>query len=207
MEKSKCNSWIILKVRKIKPDTWKKIVQVQRFLKKEDSIVFLLMDQINLRLTYATVENFKTVWSYLTFQETALKFMNVIGPFAKELENLLISEDVVIGQSSSKCPGLSVCTVNSFCSHLSPSSHLTVTDPDIPMIWKSAKPPTSFEWKKLSALPRVSTINKELTVALSTLLLSMLSILYTFQGKFSGKNASFYIQNTPSCSSNLRAQH
>lgn len=61
MEKSKCNSWIILKVRKIKPDTWKKIVQVQRFLKKEDSIVFLLMDQINLRLNYATVENFKTV--------------------------------------------------------------------------------------------------------------------------------------------------
>ena len=184
MEKSKCNSWIILKVRKVKPDTWKKIVQVQRFLKKEDSIVFLLMDQIHSRLNYATVENFKTVWSYLTFQETALKFMNVIGPFAKELENLLISEDVVIGQSSSKCPGLSVCTVNSFCSHLSPSSHLTVTDPDIPMIWKSAKPPTSFEWKKLSALLRVSTVNKELTVALSTLLLSMLSILYTFQGKF-----------------------
>ena len=207
MEKSKCNSWIILKVQKVKPDTWKKIVQVQRFVKKEDSMVFLLMDQVHSRLNYATVKNFKTVWSYLTFQETALKFMNVIGPFAKELENLLISEDVVIGQSSSKCPGLSVCTVNSFCSHLSPSSHLTVTDPDIPMIWKSAKPPTSFEWKKLSALPRVSTINKELTVALSTLLLSMLSILYTFQGKFSGKNASFYIQNTPSCSSNLRAQH
>ena len=61
MEKSKCNSWIILKVWKIKPDTWKKIVQVQRFLKKEDSIVFLLMDQINLRLNYVTVENFKTV--------------------------------------------------------------------------------------------------------------------------------------------------
>ena len=54
MEKSKCNSWIILKVWKNKPDTWKKIVQVQRFLKKEDSIVFLLMDQINLRLNYAT---------------------------------------------------------------------------------------------------------------------------------------------------------
>ena len=182
MEKSKCNSWIILKVRKIKPDTWKKIVQVQRFLKKEDSIVFLLMDQINLRLTYATVENFKTVWSYLTFQETALKFMNVIGPFAKELENLLISENVVIGQSSSKCPGFGVCTVNSLCSQLSPSSHLTVTV--IPMIWKSAKPPTLFEWKKLSPLLRVSTINRELTVALSTLLLSMLSILYSFQGKF-----------------------
>ena len=184
MEKSKCNSWIILKVRKVKPDTWKKIVQVQRFLKKEDSIVFLLMDQIHSRLNYATVENFKTVWSYLTFQETALKFMNVIGPFAKELENLLISENVMIGQSSSKCPDFGVCTVNSLCSHLSPSSHLTVTDPDIPMIRKSAKPPTSFEWKKLSPLLRVSTINRELTVALSTLLLSMLSILCTFQGKF-----------------------
>ena len=61
MEKSKCNSWIILKVWKNKPDTWKKIVQVQRFLKKEDSIVFLLMDRINVRLNYATVENFKTV--------------------------------------------------------------------------------------------------------------------------------------------------
>ena len=61
MEKSKCNSWIILKVRKVKPDTWKKIVQVQRFLKKEDSIVFLLMDRIHSRLNYATVENFKTV--------------------------------------------------------------------------------------------------------------------------------------------------
>ena len=49
MEKSKYNSWIILKVQKVKPDTWKKIVQVQHFLKKEDSIVFLLMDQINFR--------------------------------------------------------------------------------------------------------------------------------------------------------------
>ena len=43
---------------------------------------------------YATVENFKTAWTYLTSQETALKFMNVIGPFAKKkLENLLFSEN------------------------------------------------------------------------------------------------------------------
>ena len=69
--------------------------------------------------------------------------MNVIGPFAKELENLLISENVVIGQSSSKCPDFGVSTVNSLCSQLSPSSHLTVTV--IPMIWKSAKPLTLFE--------------------------------------------------------------
>ena len=47
---------------------------------------------------YATVENFKSTWTYLTCQETALKFMNVIGPFAKKLESLLFSENVVIGQ-------------------------------------------------------------------------------------------------------------
>ena len=32
----------------------------------------------------ATVENFETVWTYLTCLETTLKFMNVIGPFAKQ---------------------------------------------------------------------------------------------------------------------------
>ena len=42
--------------------------------------------------------------------------MNVIGPFAKKLENLLFSKRVVIGQSS-KCPGSSSRTVrqDSFC--------------------------------------------------------------------------------------------
>ena len=33
--------------------------------------------------------------------------MNVVGPFAKKLEILLFLEIVVIGQSSSKCPGSS----------------------------------------------------------------------------------------------------
>ena len=37
--------------------------------------------------------------------------MNVIGPFAKKLENLLCSKTVVIGQSSFNCPGLSSLTV------------------------------------------------------------------------------------------------
>ena len=41
---------------------------------------------------YATVESFKTVWIYQSSQETALKFTDVIGPFAKKLENLKISE-------------------------------------------------------------------------------------------------------------------
>ena len=33
--------------------------------------------------------------------------MNVVGPFARKLEILLFLEIVVIGQSSSKCPGSS----------------------------------------------------------------------------------------------------
>ena len=39
---------------------------------------------------------------------------NVIGPFAKKKKNLLFSANVVIGQSSCKCPGLSVRTVSPF---------------------------------------------------------------------------------------------
>ena len=34
---------------------------------------------------HATVESFKTVLTDLTSQETALKFINVIGPFVKKL--------------------------------------------------------------------------------------------------------------------------
>ena len=44
-----------------------------------------------------TVENVKTIWTYLTSRETDLKFMNIIGPLAKKLENHLFSKNVVIG--------------------------------------------------------------------------------------------------------------
>ena len=37
------------------------------------------------------------VWTYLASQEAALKIFNVIGPFAKNLENILFSKNVVIG--------------------------------------------------------------------------------------------------------------
>ena len=48
----------------------------------------------------------------MTSQKTALKFMTIIGLFGVlKIENLLFSENVVIEQSSSKCPGLSVHTV------------------------------------------------------------------------------------------------
>ena len=38
-----------------------------------------------------------TLGTFLTSKEVALKFMNVIGPFAKNLENLLFSKNVMIG--------------------------------------------------------------------------------------------------------------
>ena len=39
-----------------------------------------------------------------------MKYFNFIGPFPKKIQNLLFSENVVVGKSSSKCPGLSVRT-------------------------------------------------------------------------------------------------
>ena len=48
---------------------------------------FLQTNQWNSRFNYETVETFKTVWTYLTSQETALKFMNVFGPLAKKTRN------------------------------------------------------------------------------------------------------------------------
>ena len=41
----------------------------------------------------------------------SIEDLNFIGPFAKKLENLLFSEMIVIGQSSSECPGLSCHTI------------------------------------------------------------------------------------------------
>ena len=79
------------------------MVPSKRFLKTKDYQVFLQTYQYNSRFNYETVENF----TYLTSHGTAFKFMNVVGPFAKKLEVLLFSEIVVIGQSSSKCPGSS----------------------------------------------------------------------------------------------------
>ena len=47
----------------------------------------------------------------LTSQGTALEFRNILGPFAKKIENLLFSEITVIGQSPCKCPGSSSRTI------------------------------------------------------------------------------------------------
>ena len=36
------------------------------------------------RFNYATIKNFKTAWTYLTSQKTAIRFMNVIGSLQKK---------------------------------------------------------------------------------------------------------------------------
>ena len=51
---------------------------------KQDSQFFFFGKRTN-KINYAAVENFKTVWSYLTSQETALKFMNVFVHLQKNL--------------------------------------------------------------------------------------------------------------------------
>ena len=47
-----------------------------------------------LMVQLSTVENFKTVWTYLTSQETALKFIKVIGPFAENLRNFCFQKQL-----------------------------------------------------------------------------------------------------------------
>ena len=55
-------------------------------------------DQLNSRFNYATVENVKTVWTFLTSQEKGLKFMNLIGPLAKKKINIFcFQKTFVIG--------------------------------------------------------------------------------------------------------------
>lgn len=62
--------------------------------------------------TMQPLQNFKTRWTYLNPQELGeIKFTNVIGPFEEKKNQK--NWNVVIGQASSKCPGLSVSTVSS----------------------------------------------------------------------------------------------
>ena len=63
---------------------------------KQKILKFFANGPIKFKAQFATVENVKTVWTYLTSEETALKFMNVIGPFKKKIENLLFTDNVVI---------------------------------------------------------------------------------------------------------------
>ena len=48
---------------------------------------------------------------FKVFNDCIVEYLNFIGLFAKKLENLLFSEMIVIGQSSSKCPSLNSHTI------------------------------------------------------------------------------------------------
>ena len=92
-------------------DTWKKIVQSQRFLKTRCSIFFAYGPCNNIHqfegcflIGQVSLNGFKN------FNGCIVEYLNFISLSAKTLENLLFWENVVIGQSSSKCPGLSVRT-------------------------------------------------------------------------------------------------
>ena len=68
--------------------------------KTEDSQFFFGKDHKNSRFSYEGLLKslmLNPVWTYLASQEAALKIFNVIGPFAKNLENLLFSKNIVIG--------------------------------------------------------------------------------------------------------------
>ena len=76
----------------------------------------------------ATVQKlWNRLYSYQTSQETAIKFMTAVGLLANKIENLLFSENVVIGQSSSKCPGLSVRTVKRGSTYFIPQHILFIS--------------------------------------------------------------------------------
>ena len=69
----------------------KMIPESQRFAPGENkgfSSVFSQTDQqkFKVRLAMQPLKNFKAVWTYLTSQETTLKFMNVIVSSAKNLK-------------------------------------------------------------------------------------------------------------------------
>ena len=49
--------------------------------------------------------------SFKAFNGCIVEFLNFIGPLAKKLEHFFFQKKVLSGQSSSKCLGLSVCTV------------------------------------------------------------------------------------------------
>ena len=94
------------------PVNWKKIIQSQRFFENRRFPIFV---ERNTKIQGSAIRPLKSLifnraGTYLSSQKAALKIFNVIGPFAKNLENLLFLKNVVIGQSSFRCPGSSTRT-------------------------------------------------------------------------------------------------
>ena len=81
--------WITVTVRLLKPGPLVEDYPITAFFESKILNFFFFANGL-IKFNYAAVENFKTVWSYLTSQETALKFMNVICPFAKKTYNSFV---------------------------------------------------------------------------------------------------------------------
>ena len=92
-------------------DAWKKIVQSQRFLKTRRSSFFAYGPCNNIhQFEGCFLRGQVSSNGFKNFNGCIVGCLNFIGPSAKTLENLLFWENVVIGRSSSKCPGSSVRT-------------------------------------------------------------------------------------------------
>ena len=92
-------------------DTWKKIVQSQRFLKTRLSSFFAYGPCNNIHQSEGCFLRVQVSSNgFKNFSGCIVKYLNFIGLSAKTLEDLLFWENVVTGQFSSKCPGLSVRT-------------------------------------------------------------------------------------------------
>ena len=101
--------------------TWKKIVHSQCLLKIKDSQVLFFILHLRTKkiqvFNYAPIEHYKTLWTHRTSQETALKFMNVTGSFAKNLRIFCDVWDTIFSQVSRvECP---YCTINLYHSSFS----------------------------------------------------------------------------------------
>ena len=86
----------------------KKIVQSQRFMKTKDSQLFLHTDIHKYEGCFLRGQVSSN--GFKVFNGFIVEYLNFIGLFEKKLDNLLFSENVVIGQSSSKYLGFE-------CSH------------------------------------------------------------------------------------------
>ena len=86
--------------------TWKTTVQSQCFLETKDSQVFFANRPIKIIHKFEGCFLRGRVRSngYKVFNGCIVEYLNFIGPFAKKLEYLLCSENVVIGQSSFTFP-------------------------------------------------------------------------------------------------------
>ena len=84
--------------------TWKMTVQSQCFLETKDSQVFCKQTNKINKFEGCFLRGRVSSNGYKVFNGCIVEYLNFIGPFAKKLEYLLSSENVVIGQSSSKFP-------------------------------------------------------------------------------------------------------